>query len=193
MGTNGWRYAMSIVTLDEFDRFQQMEEVAKLTMQGHTATAISKALNIPRKEVMLLQEDYRIALANDSDARDMARDHLNQMVKNYDRLMVKANELVDDLQTLNFNHNVAGQINGALRLVADLDAKRLDALQKAGLLDSAELGDELADMEEKQQIIVQILRDELCDDCRMKVASKLSKITGRVETTTLDGDVIDDE
>ena len=55
---------MTIVSTESV-RFEQMEKVAELTMQGDSATAISKQLKIPRKEVLLLQEDYRTALAND--------------------------------------------------------------------------------------------------------------------------------
>lgn len=159
-----------------------MEKVAEKTMQGDNATAISKSLGIPRKEVMLLQEDYRAALANDSEARDMARDHLNMMVKHFDRLIKKLYGLVEDIDSLEFGHQVAAQKNAALRSIADLEAKRLDALQKAGLLDSAELGDELAEAEEQREILIGIIQEEICDACRVKVSYSIAKLTGRVET-----------
>jgi hypothetical protein len=170
---------MSIVSV-ESARFEAMEKVAELTMHGNSATAISKTLNIPRKEVMTLQEDYRTALSNDSEARDMARDYLNQMVKHYDSLIKKFYALVDDIDGLDFNHQVAAQKNATLRSIAELEAKRLDALQKAGLLDSAELGDELAEMEEKQAIIIDILQNDLCPVCRHATSQKLVRLTGKV-------------
>jgi hypothetical protein len=163
-----------------------MEKVAEYTLMGYSATAISKELNIPRKEVMVLQEDYRTALAEDSQARDMARDHLNSMGKHYDSLIKKFYDLVDEIDTLVFSHNVAAQKNAALKAIAELEAKRLDAYQKAGLLDSAELGDELAEMEEKQQILIDILRSDLCPDCRYNISTKLSRVTGRTEAVTVD-------
>jgi hypothetical protein len=171
---------MSIVSV-ESARFEQMEKVAELTMHGSSATAIAKALNIPRKEVILLQEDWRTALSNDVEARDMARDLLNQMGKHYDILIKKFYDLVDDIDMLSFNHQVAGQKNATLRSIAELEAKRLDAYQKAGLLDSAELGDELAEAEEKQNIIIDILTNDLCAICKPNIAYKLSKLTGKVE------------
>lgn len=171
---------MSIVSV-ESARFEQMESVAELTMHGHSATAIAKQLNIPRKEVILLQEDWRVALSNDIEARDMARDLLNQMGKHYDDLIVKFYSLVEDIDMLSFNHQVAAQKNATLRSIADLEAKRLDAYQKAGLLESAELGDELAEAEEKQNIIIDILTNDLCEVCKPNIAYKLSKLTGKVE------------
>jgi uncharacterized protein YlaI len=172
---------MSVVPVDG-ERFQLMEKVAELTMTGRSATAIAKDLSIPRKQVLTLQEDYRLALANDQDARDLARDYLHQMGKHYDKLIEKFYDLIDDIDLLSFNHQVAAQKNAALKAIAELDAKRLDSYQKAGLLDSAELGDELAEMEEKQQILIDILRTDLCPDCQKRIAFKLSKVTGKAET-----------
>jgi hypothetical protein len=181
LGTYSGRYAMSIIPA-ESERFSQMEKVAELTMYGRSATSISKELDIPRKTVLTLQEDYRTALANDTDARDMARDYLHQMAKHYDKLIEKFYDLIDDIDILSFNHQVAAQKNAALKAIAELDAKRLDAYQKAGLLDSAELGDELAEMEEKQSILIDILRSDLCPDCQKAIAYKLSQVTGKAET-----------
>ena len=183
---------MSVVPVDS-ERFHTMEQVAEYTLKGYSATAISRELNIRRSEVLTLQEDYRTALSNDSEARDMARDYLNQMVKHYDSLIKKFYDLVDEIDMLNFSHQVAAQKNAALKAVAELEAKRLDALQKAGLLDSAELGDELAEMEEKQQILIQILRDDLCDECKPKVAHKLSRVTGKVEEIREEPAVVEGE
>lgn len=175
---------MTIVATDSF-RFEEMEQVAELTLKGHSATAISKSLGIPRKEVLTLQEDYRIALSNDSEARDMARDHLNQMVRHYDILITKFYELIDDIDSLDFGHQVAAQKNATLRSIADLEAKRLDALQKAGLLESADLGDELADAEEKREILIDIIQNEVCPSCKMKIANKITQITGKVEAVVI--------
>lgn len=171
---------MSIVPV-EGERFQTMEKAANLAMHGKSEFQIAKELGLRRVEVKSLLEDYRAALANDNQARDMARDHLNMMGKHYDNLIKKFYDLLDELNELSFTHNVAGQKNAALKAIAELEAKRLDAFQKAGLLDSADLGDELIEMEEKHEILVNILQDDLCPDCRMKVAHKLTQVTGKVQ------------
>lgn len=180
---------MSMVSV-ESDRFEQMEKVAEFTMKGDSVASISKQLGIPRTEVKMLQEDYRTALSQDGAARDMAHDHLNQMGKHYDSLIKDFYELIGEIDTLSFNHQVAAQKNAALKAIAELEAKRLDAYQKAGLLDSAELGDELAEMEEKQQILIDILRNDLCEECQFKVATKLSRVTGKTEDIVYDAEVV---
>lgn len=170
---------MSIVPV-ESERFEMMQRVADLSYRLPNETAIARELNIPRKVVKELLTDYKTALANDQEARDMARDHLNMMVKHYDSLISKFYDLVDEIDTLSFSHQVAAQKNAALKAIAELDAKRLDALQKAGLLDSADLGDELAEMEEKQAVIIDILSNDLCPQCRLATSTKLTRLTGKV-------------
>lgn len=170
-------------------RFSNMEKVADLTMQGNNPTDIAKKLNLKRKDVLELQADYRIALSQDSQARDMARDHLNMMVKHYDSLIKQFYLLIEDMDELKWSHYVAGQRNNALKAIADLEAKRLDALQKAGLLESEDMGDELAAMEEKQEILISILRNDLCPDCKAKVAYKLAQVSGKAEV--ISSEVVD--
>lgn len=167
---------MSIVST-ESNRFEMMEKVAEKTLQGFSATAISKELGIKRAEVLTLQEDYRTALSNDHEARDMARDYLNLMVTQYDSLIKKFYELLDEIDQLPWNAAAAAQKNAALKGIAELAAKRVDALQKAGLLDSAELGDEIAKFEEDKEMILSILKD-LCVVCQPKVANRISKLMG---------------
>jgi hypothetical protein len=184
---------MTVVAMDS-EHFDDMEKVAELTMKGYSATAISKEMNISRKNVLSLQEDFKMVLSQDNAARDMAHEHLNMMGKHFDKLIRKYYELLDDIKTLDFTHQVAGQRNSALKSIAELEEKRLNAYQKAGLLEGAELGDELAEAEEKRAILIDILRNDLCSSCRTKVAHKLGQVTGTVEEVKVyDVEVVDDD
>ena len=165
----------------ESERFATMEAVVDLDMKGFNPTQISKQLGIQRKVAIQLIDEYRTAISQDSEARDLARDHMFKMVKHYDALIKKSYELVEEIDMLNMNHQVAAQKNAAIKLIADLEAKRLDSLQKAGLLDSAELGDEMAELEEKHQIIIGIIKEDLCPACRQKIAGKVMKLEGKTD------------
>jgi hypothetical protein len=175
---------MSIIPFDS-DRRDTMEQVAILRMQGQTDNAIAKQLNIPRKEVKQLFNEYKDILVKDGESRDRAKDALNVMVEHYDVLIKESYGILDDLKNENFGHQIAAQMTAVLKNVADLEAKRLDAWQKAGLLDNSELGDELADMEEKAQLLIGILRNDLCVTCRKKVAQKLQGATNVVEAVVV--------
>lgn len=167
------------ISVVESDRFELMEKVAERTMKGLGPRIIARELNLTQVEVKNLQQDYRDALTNDQEARDMARDYLNMMVKHYDSLIHKFYDLIDDMDTLDWNAAAAAQKAGALKAIAELDAKRVDALQKAGLLDSAELGDEIAKFEEEKALVLSVLTD-LCTVCAPKVADRINRLQGKI-------------
>jgi hypothetical protein len=123
----------------------------------------------------------QLIIRDDMDARDAAKDHLNDMVQRYQMLMDEAQQNLEELKGLNYDEKVSAQINATLKNIADFDAKRVDYLQKAGLFDTGSLGDELAEREEREQQILQILRSDLCPTCTAVVRDKLTKLTGVVE------------
>jgi hypothetical protein len=84
-----------------------------------------------------------------------------------------------------------GQLNvkaTTLKLIADIEGKRIGMLQEVGLLDNAELATDLAEMERKQEVLVKILKEvtAVCPKCKLEVAKRLSQITGIVEHVIVD-------
>lgn len=163
------------------DRFEIMEQVASLRLAGKSDTAVARELGIQRKVAIELFEEYKTIIRQDANSRDMARDHLDMMVKHYDRLIEKSYEVYRNLELMAFDEKIAAQMNTTLKNISEYEHKRVDTLQKAGLLEGADLGDELAEMEEKQQLLIGILKSDLCGICRPAVMSKLRRVTGQVE------------
>ena len=176
---------MSELALVDSDRFQLMEEVAKLRYQGLSDTAVAKQLNIKRVVAIELYNEYKDLIQKDSEARDIARDYLNTMVQHYDILIKKFYDLLDELDAEDFNAAIAAQKNSALKQIADLEAKRLSALREAGLLEGRELGEEIARLEEEKDIVIDILRNDLCVRCKPEVMRKLAKVTGQTEVVVV--------
>jgi len=199
MGTHSRWHALSEVALyDESDPIQEMmDRVATRLMQGKTELAIARDLGIKRVEVIKYRDLWKESLARDNEARDSARDHLNIMVKHYDGLIERSYKVYQNLDDMAFDEKVAAQMNTTLKNISEYEGKRVDALQKAGLLDGADMGDEMAAMEEKQAILIDILRNDLCHVCRPEVMRKLKRVTGQVEEIKqddiVDGEVVDDE
>lgn len=183
---------MSIATVEDTDYDKTMERIVELDLQGLNPTQIAKETGLQRKVVVRELEQVRLAWQNDAEARDLARDHLNKLVKHYDILIKRFYDLLDELDILQFNDRVAGQKNANLKAIADLERQRVDVLQKAGLLESAELGDEIAQWEEEKETMLSILRD-LCPTCRAKVGARIARLNGEVaeETETIDVEVVE--
>ena len=172
---------MTLPSVIDSEAGRQILDVAELAAKGYKPMAISKQLSIPFAAVKKAIEQWEEILRNDIESRDAARDYLNRMVDSYDDLLKKSHDNLDQLNTLDFDEKISAQINATLKNIAEFQAKRVDALQKAGLLDAHELGDELAEREQREAQLIEILRNDLCSDCQMVVATKLQALTNEVE------------
>ena len=70
-----------------------------------------------------------------------------------------------------------------LKLIADIESKRIDMLNKAGVLEDSSMADQILENEKKQEILISILRDvtSSCEHCKWEVSKRLSQVTGQVE------------
>lgn len=163
---------------DLVKHLDQINLVASEYLKGLNETEISKELDIPRAKVVKYLDEWRNMAASNKAIHARAKEALAGMDKHYSSLIQKAYEVVDEA-TLNSN---LGAKTTAIKLIADIEAKRLEMLHRAGLLDNKEIADELATMEEKHQLLTNILKEVTasCDKCRPQVMRRLSAASDEV-------------
>jgi hypothetical protein len=152
-----------------------VNQVASEYLKGNNETQISKELDIPRAKVVKYLEEWRAMAASNQAIHMRAKEALAGMDRHYSELIQKAYEVVDEATTT----SNLGAKTSALKLIADMEAKRIEMLHRAGLLDNKEIADELIAMEQKQETIIGILKDVSlsCDRCKPKIMNRLSAIT----------------
>ncbi|UUG69416.1 hypothetical protein SEA_SHAM_81 [Streptomyces phage Sham] len=166
--------------IELLDRYEQINKVAQMYIKGTTnPTTISKELGIKRAEAISLIEEWREIARGNDDIREQAAEALQAGIQHYSMIVERFWETVEQA-------DVAADYktkNAVLKNIADVEAKKIDMLQKAGLYDDAAMGDEIAEMEEKQAILISILKEVTanCDHCKLEVARRLSKVTGKAE------------
>ena len=169
--------------------FDRMNKVVSELLKGNSATQIASITGFSRKEVLEFVDEWKNVVHNDSNIRDRAREAISGADQHYDMLIKEAWKTVEDADQ-------SGQLNvkaNALKLISDIETKRIGMLQQVGLLDNAELAGQIADTERKQDILVKILKEVTsgCPNCKMNVAKRLSQITGIVEAVVIeDADVV---
>jgi hypothetical protein len=167
--------------------FDRMNTVVSELLKGNNPTQIAAITGFKRAEVVELIDEWKTVAHNDTAARDRAKEAISGADRHYAMLIKEAWKTVEDADT-------QGQLNvksGALKLIADIEGKRIGMLQEVGLLDNAELATQIADTERKQEILVKILKEvtATCPKCKMEVAKRLSQITGIVEPVIIDAEV----
>lgn len=168
--------------------FDRMNTVVSELLKGNNPTQIAAITGFKRAEVVELVDEWKSIAHNDTAARERAKEAISGADRHYAMLIKEAWKTVEDADT-------QGQLNvkaTALKLIADIEGKRIGMLQEVGLLDNAELATQIADTERKQDILVKILKEvtATCPKCKMEVAKRLSQITGIVEPVIIDAEVV---
>ena len=167
---------MEIELADHFDR---MNKVVGELLKGNNPTSIAAITGLQRKEVIELIDEWKSVVHNDTSTRERAKEAISGADQHYAMLIKEAWKTVEDADQ-------AGQLNvkaTALKLIADIEGKRISMLQEIGLLDSAEIAAQIAETEHKQEILIKILKDIAKDypDVRREIMKRLSQITGIIE------------
>ena len=159
--------------------FDRMNRVVSELLKGSNPTQLAAITGFKRGDVVDLIDDWKNVIHNDTGARERAKEAISGADQHYAMLIKEAWKTVEDADQ-------AGQLNvkaTSLKLIADIEGKRIGMLQEVGLLDNAELANQIADTERKQDILVKILKEVTasCPKCKIEVAKRLSQITGIVE------------
>ena len=173
---------MSEIELSE--HFDRMNRVVEELLKGSTPTQIATTTGIQRKEVLELIDDWKDVVHNDSNIRDRTREAISGADQHYAMLVKEAWKTVEDADQ-------SGQLgikSGALKLIADIETKRIAMLQSIGVLENNEIASQIAETERKQDLLVKILKEttSTCPKCKMEVAKRLSQITGIIESVPVE-------
>jgi hypothetical protein len=125
--------------------------------------------------------------ADNAAIRARAKEALVVADTHYNKLISKAYEVIDEATTIaNLGAKTAG-----IKLVLDIESKRIDMLQKAGLLENKELADEMLEIERRQDILKDILKDIAAEhpEVRDKIMRRLSEVSKKQEVITVVRDV----
>jgi len=166
--------------LELADHWERINKVVNEFLKGNTdPTKISKITGFTRKDVIEYLSEWRNVVQSDRQVQMRAREALSGADAHYSMLIKEAWDVVDEATTLS---NLP-QKTAALKLIADIQQKQMDMLQKAGVLENNELAEKIIATEEKQQLLASIIRDVVsqCDVCKPKVMARLSEITDQAE------------
>ena len=161
------------------DHFDEMNKVVEELLKGKNPTEISRELNLTRALVIDYIDEWKSIISTDGKIRERAKEALAGADQHYAMIINRAWETVEQADA-GQQYSVKTQ---ALKLVADIEQKRMDMLHKAGVLEDNELATQILENERKQEVLMKILKDVTadCDHCRVEVHRRLSEITNRVE------------
>jgi hypothetical protein len=172
---------------DIVKHLDQVNTVVSEYLKGNDPTIISKELDIPRTRVVTLINEWKAMASDNAAIRARAKEALVGADTHYTKLISKSYEVIDEATMTN---NLSAK-TAAIKLVMDIESKRIDMLQKAGLLENKELAEEVVEIERRQVVLVGILRDIASEhpEVRDIIMQRLSAIAREGEVITVVHDV----
>ena len=174
----------------ETELIEHLDEVNKVVteyLKGQDPTKISKELDIPRTRVVALINEWKVMASANDAIRARAKEALAAADTHYSKLISKSYEVIDEASMTN---NLSAKTQ-AIKLVMDIEKSRIEMLQKAGLLENKELAEEMVQIEKRQEVLVEILRDiaSTHPEVRDLIMKRLSQIAKEGEVITIVHDV----
>jgi hypothetical protein len=174
----------------EEDLIKHLDEINIVVgeyLKGNDATKISKDLSIPRTRVVQHINEWKVMASANDAIRARAKEALAAADTHYNKLITKSYEVIDEASLTN---NLSAK-TAAIKLVMDIESKRMDMLQKAGLLENKELAEEMLEIEKRQEVLMGILKDIAAEypDVRDDIMRRLSDIAKKDEVITIVHDV----
>ena len=172
---------------DLVKHLDQVNQVVEEYLKGNDPTVISKQLAIPRQKVVTLINEWKVMASANDAIRARAKEALAAADTHYSKLVSRTYEVIDEASMTN---NLSAK-TAAIKLVMDIESKRIDMLQKAGLLENKELAEEMIEIERRQEVLVGILRDIASEhpEVRDIIMKRLSAIAKEGEVITIVHDV----
>jgi len=172
--------------VSEIELIQHLDQVNRVVeeyLKGNDPTKIAKELDMPRTRVVQLLNEWKVMASANDAIRARAKEALAGADAHYSKLITKAYEVIEDATTTaNLNAKTA-----AIKLVMDIESKRIDMLQKAGLLENKELAEEMVEIERRQEVLMGILKDIASEhpEIRDLIMFRLSEIAKDNEVVTI--------
>jgi hypothetical protein len=172
---------------DLVKHLDQVNQVVEEYLKGNDPTVISKQLAIPRQKVVTLINEWKVMASANDAIRARAKEALAAADTHYSKLVSRTYEVIDEASMTN---NLSAK-TAAIKLVMDIESKRIDMLQKAGLLENKELAEEMVEIERRQEVLVGILRDIASEhpEVRDLIMQRLSAVAREGEVITVVHDV----
>lgn len=168
--------------------FKKQNAIVDDFLKGNTNyTDLAKRHSIKRADAIIMLDEWKQYVRSDKSFKEMGRERLHEMDRHYGLIIQEMWDSHQDLKDSGEFHKAAT----VLKMISEVEAKRQDALQKAGMYDDGELADMVMETERKTQAIAEFLMKLAADypELKPKIIEALKKIENPdyIQPMDLDG------
>lgn len=165
--------------LEAIKYFEEQNKIVSMYVKGASLTEIQKMTGLSKQQVDHHLAEFKDYASQDKAIRTRAKGIVLELDTHYGMIISDA---YDSIEELKIKDDPKAVLTG-LKIVADIEAKRMELLAKAGLLADNTIGDQIAESERKQEVLVGILRSvaKKHPEIAREIGFELAKVTGEIE------------
>lgn len=170
--------------LEPVEHLDQMDKVVKEMLKGSNSRQIAKTLSMRPMDVDKYIKEWQGYARNNQYIQDRAKDALIATDEHYNLIIKDLWSVANDAE---INQDLKVRAS-TLKIIADVEGKRIEMLQKSGVLENQQIADQVIDMERKHEVIINILRrvQEEFPEAADFIKREIAKVTGEVVGTVVD-------
>lgn len=159
----------------------EVTEVVKLTIEGKSQSYIQNITGYSPAAQRKAMADYQEFVRNDLWTAKRSREIVGEMDLRFSGILKRLYSTIEAAE-LEDNHDL---VLKSSKQIVDTEKARVDLLQKAGILSAQSIGDDVAEMQAKQEAILDILREVASKwpEAGRFIANKIAEMSGEVIPT----------
>lgn len=155
---------------------------------------LAKKHNITRADAVQAVEEVKEYFRSTGVFKEMAKERLHEMDHHYSMLIHEGWEAIEEMRGRPAD---ASKIATTIKAIADIEAKRQDALQKSGAYEDFEIGEQIYENERKIDAIKALLKNVIQEfpETKKMIIDGLKKVDDpdrAPDIETIEGAVVED-
>jgi len=164
--------------LDIIRHQEEQERIVSMYARGISLSDIRKQTGLSRQQIEQHLAEFRDFARNDSYMLGRSREIVLTVDQHYSHIIA---EYYKAIEQADMHDDLKAKMSG-LSAVAKIESDRVEFLRKAGLIAESHVGDMVAAAEEKQRVVIGILKtiSKKYPQVAEEIATELAKVTGEV-------------
>ena len=180
------------------DRLALANDIIVDYAKSNKIADIARRYNLKQADVRTVIKEYRESLKGNREVSERGMElahsldlHFGELVRETQGTLKEIDDALDEA-SVKEKASLLGQRLSAIKLISDIESRRVDVMQKAGLLQDDAIVTQMEEQEEQMQQVLQIVKrvTERYPELAKEIALEIATLTGEAQSEFVEGEVV---
>ena len=180
------------------DRLALANDIIVDYAKSNKIADIARRYNLKQADVRTVIKEYRESLKGNREVSERGMElahsldlHFGELVRETQGTLKEIDDALDEA-SVKEKASLLGQRLSAIKLISDIESRRVDVMQKAGLLQDDAIVTQMEEQEEQMQQVLQIVKrvTERYPELAKEIALEIATLTGEAQSELVEGEVV---